>query len=99
MVEPMGGLPYWPTTNKPLVEDDLGIHPIMIVESAVFTSTPPKSKKLRIELPVLLGFRNKVWGYGGAEGAICELQVSVGRIQVIDRQHHPKQHLGLLDRI
>lgn len=34
---------------------------------------------------------NKVWGYGGAEGAICELQVSVGRIQVIDRQHHPKQ--------
>lgn len=36
---------------------------------------------------------NKVWGYGGAEGAICELQVSVGRIQVIDRQHHPKQSL------
>lgn len=38
--------------------------------------------------------RNKVWGYGGPVGAICELHVSVGRIRIIDRQHHPKQCAG-----
>lgn len=36
---------------------------------------------------------NKVWGYGGPAGAICEVHVSVGRIRIIDRQHHPKQNL------
>eukprot|EP00435_Cladocopium_sp_Y103_P048484 s319_g14.t1 len=36
---------------------------------------------------------NKVWGYGGPAGAICELRVSVGRLRIIDRQHHPKQNL------
>lgn len=36
---------------------------------------------------------NKVWGYGGPAGAICEVHVSVGRIRIIDRQHHPKQKL------